>query len=332
MNSLNPNLISVILALIFFFCAIGVILIGIWIYKNGSLSRKEERITNFVSTSSGVSQASPNQDSIPESKLNIGKYRDWVNKYLSKFSSDKLQLKLSSVYWAITDTEFILIWISATVLAISLGWLISQNILGGIFLAVIVYMLPRILLDRAITQRQKKFHTQLLDFLVLIKGAIQAGYSFMQAIDLAVNEIPAPASEEFRRVINEMRLGITLEAALNNLLQRMENDDLQIVSTAIIINSQIGGNLSTVLEASISTIRDRMALMGEVRALSSYGRYVGYFLTMLPFIAGVLIFMVSPGYFDVVKTSSLTQIIFLVAFVSIFIGNIWIRRIVQIKV
>jgi tight adherence protein B len=104
------------------------------------------------------------------------------------------------------------------------------------------------------------------------------------------------------------------------------------VITAIIINSQVGGNLSTVLEASISTIRDRIQLMGEVRSLTSYGRYVGYFLTLMPFIAGVLIFLVTPDYFEPVKTSRLTQIIFLAAFIGIFIGNAWIRKIVKIRV
>ena len=83
-------------------------------------------------------------------------------------------------------------------------------------------MVPRILLDRAIAQRQKKFHTQLLDVLVLIKGAVQAGYSLLQALDLAVKEIPAPASEEFGRVLREMRLGISLEGTLFNLQKNGE--------------------------------------------------------------------------------------------------------------
>ena len=332
MSSLNQDLITVILLAVSLFCAIGVILIGNWVYKNGPLSKKQERISRFVASSLDDSQVTPTRGSLPPSKLDIGKFRDWINKYLSSLSSEKLQIKLSSVYWAITDTEFILICIVATVLTFLLGWLIPGNILGGIFLAVIAIMVPRILLDRAIAQRQQKFHTQLLDVLLLIKGAVQAGYSLMQALDLAVKEIPAPASEEFGRVLREIRLGITLEGTLFNLAQRMENDDLQIVITAIIINSQIGGNLSTVLEASISTIRDRMHLMGEIRSLTSYGRYVGYFLTLMPFVAGVLIFLVSPDYFDTVKTSSLTQIIFLAAFFGIFIGNIWIRRIVRIRV
>ena len=332
MSSLNQDLITVIFFAVSLFCAIGVILIGNWVYKNGPFSKKQERISRFVASSLDDRQVTPARGSLPPSKLDIGKFRDWINKYLSSLSSEKLQIKISSVYWAVTDTEFILIRIVATVLSFLLGWLIPGNILGGIFLAVIANMVPRILLDRAIAQRQQKFHTQLLDVLLLVKGAVQAGYSLMQALDLAVKEIPAPASEEFGRVLREIRIGITLEGTFVNLAQRMENDDLQIVMTAIIINSQVGGNLSTVLEASITTIRDRMQLMAEVRALTSYGSYVGYFLTLMPFVAGVLIFLVDPDYFDTVKTSSLTQIIFLAAFFGIFIGNFLIRRIVRIRV
>ena len=262
----------------------------------------------------------------------IGKFREWINKSLSSLSSDKLQIKLSSAYWAITDTEYILIRILATGLAFLLGWLIPGNILGGIFLAAITIMVPPILLDRAIAQRQQKFHTQLLDVLILIKGAVQAGYSLMQALDLAVKEIPAPASEEFGRVLLEIQFGLTLEGALFNLAERMASDDMQIVVTAIIINAQVGGNLSTVLEATISTIRDRVHLLGEIRSLTSYSRYVGNLLTLMPFMTGFIIFLLSPDYFDTVKTSFFTQIVFLMALLGVIIGNIWIRRIAWVRV
>jgi tight adherence protein B len=112
----------------------------------------------------------------------------------------------------------------------------------------------------------------------------------------------------------------------------MENDDLQIVVTAVIINSQVGGNLSTVLDAAITTIRDRMHLMSEIRSLTSYSRYVGNFLTLMPFVAGLLIFIMSPRHFDTVKTSSIVQIIFVAAFIGVIIGNIWVRQLVKIKV
>jgi tight adherence protein B len=330
---ITPNLITLILLAVFLFSALGVVLVGIWIYRRGPASRKQERLQRFITPIVGEEhQQATRRDLLILSNRDIGKFRDWLNRSLEIISSEKLQVKLSSAYWPVTDTEFILLRILTVALSFLLGWQIPDNILGGIFLGVIALMLPSIMLDRAIAQRQKKFHNQLLDVLVLIQGAVQAGYSLMQSLDLAVNEVPAPASEEFGRVLREIRLGISLEGALFNLAERMENDDLQIVVTAIIINAQVGGNLSTVLEATITTIRDRMQLMGEIQSLTAYARYVGNFLSLMPFLAGLAIFIINPTFFDTVRTSILTQLIFVMAFLGVIIGNIWIRQIVKIRV
>jgi len=112
----------------------------------------------------------------------------------------------------------------------------------------------------------------------------------------------------------------------------MESDDLQIVITAILINAQVGGNLSTVMEAAISTIRDRMHLLGEIRSLTSYARYVGNFLTFMPFLTALAIFLINPEYFDTVKTNLFTQLAMLIALVGIILGNLVIRSMVRIRV
>jgi len=328
----NQNVINIILLVVSLVCVLGVILIGYWLYKNQASSKKQGRISHFIAPSTKVVKTAASRDASRQSNQRLDSFRDWINETLSSLSSEKLQIKLSSAYWAITDTEYILIRGVGSVLAFLLGWLITGNILGGIFLGSIAIMLPPIMLDRAIAQRQQKFHNQLLDVLILVNGAVQAGYSLMQALDVAVNEIPAPASEEFGRIMHEMRLGISLEGALINLAERMESDDLQIVVTAIIINAQVGGNLSTVLGAAIATIRDRMQLSSEIRSLTSYSRYVGNFLTLLPFITGLAIFVLSPNYFDTVGTSLITQIILGAAVVGVILGNIWIRQLVKIKV
>jgi len=313
-------------------CLTGVILIGSWVFRKGPLSKRQDRITQFVNPSSDDLQGSSTQKPKRLSTEEIEKIREWINNSLHGLSSDKLKLKLSSAYWSVTDTEYILMRAAATMLGFFLGWLITGNPLAGILLAVITILVPPILLDRAITQRQQRFHNQLLDVLLLITGAVQAGYSLMQALDLAVKEIPAPAAEEFGRVLREIRFGISLEGSLNNLAERMSSDDMQIVVTAIIINSQVGGSLSTVLESTISTIRDRMHLAGEVRSLTSYARYVGNFLSLMPFIMGFIIFLMAPNFFATVKTSMVTRGILLMALFGLIIGNVWIRRIVQIKV
>jgi tight adherence protein B len=308
-----------------------VILIGVWIYRNGQSSTRQGRIANFVDSSINDSQETSTGNKL-FSHQNIVKFRAWINDTLTGLSSEKLKLKLSSAYWTITDTEFVLIRIVGTALTFLLGWAIAGNIMGGLFLAAIAIVILPILLDMSIAKRQQKFHEQLLDVLIMIKGAVQAGYSLMQALDLAIKEIPAPSNEEFGRVLREVQFGIPLEGALFNLGKRMQSDDLQIVVTAIVINSQVGGNLSTVLDATITTIRDRMHLFGEIRSLTSYARYVGNFLTLMPFITGFAIFMMTPDYFDTVKTSTITQIILVMALLGVIIGNIWIRKLVQIKV
>lgn len=324
--------ITIILIVVCASSFLGLILVVLMFTRNKAIAQKEGRISRFVTTPTEVETTIGSSGVRDQRAQRIGRLREWVNNYLSNISSEKLKLKLSSAYWEITDTEFILIRYGGSIIGFFLAWLLFGNPLAGIFLAVIVLLVPPILLDRSITRRQKKFHDQLLDVLVLIKGAVQAGYSLMQALDLAVHEIPAPASEEFGRVLHENRLGVTMESALINLSERMENDDLQIVVTAIIINSQVGGNLSTVLESAIGTIRDRMHLFGEVKALTSYSRFVGMFLTLMPFIAGLVIFLFSPSYFDTVKTSALTQGIFAVALVGVILGNLWVKKIVDIKV
>jgi tight adherence protein B len=262
----------------------------------------------------------------------FAKFRSWLNKVLIGLSSEQLQIKISSAYWPITDVEFIVIRIVAALLGLVVGWLSMGSILAGLFLGILMIFLPPVVLERSIVERQNKFHSQLMDVLIMIKGAVQAGYSLPQSLDLALKEMPEPSSEEFSRVLREVRFGFPLEQALTNMAERMENDDLHIVVTAIIINAQVGGNLSTVLESTIDTIRDRMQLSSEVRSLTSYARYVGNFLSFLPFVAGIVIFFLTPDYFQSVLNSLLVQVIFAAALIGIVVGNIWIRRIATIKV
>jgi len=275
--------------------------------------------------------SAPNEEIPNLGAGNLSSFRGKINRALAIFSTYSLQQKISAAYWPISDIEFIFIRIGVTVLGFIIGMLIPRNIIGGIGLGAVFFLIPGFLINRSITNRQKKFQNQLLDFLVLIKGAVLAGFSLYQALEMAIKESSSPISEEFGRVIREVQIGIPLEHALINLKDRMQSDDLQIVVTAIVINSQVGGNLSTILEAAINTIRERINLFGEIRSLSSYSRYVGTFLSLLPFIAALIIFLLDPGYFAHVLDSIIVQVIFVVALISIVIGNIIIQRIVRIR-
>jgi tight adherence protein B len=254
-----------------------------------------------------------------------------MNSMLSVLVSHRLSLNLSSANWPITETEYVLIRFWGAVVGFGLGWLFGRSILSGIGLAVLAFLIPELLLRRSINNRQLQFERQLVDVLVLTTGAVRAGYSLPQALELVSREMRAPASEEFRRVRHEIGLGLSLTQALNNLVARMQNDDLYLVVTAININTQVGGNLVTMLQAVTATIRERIRLFGEVRVLTAQQRFGSFILTFLPIGIGAGMFVINPDY---MKRLFEPQIICIPigAAIGIVLGNILIRRLGKIEV
>jgi tight adherence protein B len=142
----------------------------------------------------------------------------------------------------------------------------------------------------------------------------------------------SPASDEFRKVRREVELGLPMSQALINLTNRMESDDLFLIVTAININTQVGGNLTVMLDAVSETIRERIRILGEVRVLTSYARYSSYLLSALPFITSGVIFLMNPSYMEKLLEPGITRYMLIGALSGILLGNIWLRRLAKIEV
>jgi len=212
----------------------------------------------------------------------LARLRIRLNAMLSSLSSEKISLQLMQANLRISVTEFLLVRIWLTVVGLLVGWITSGTIISGIGLAMIAYLIPEIYLRRRISKRLIQFEKQLVDVLVLINGAVRAGFSLLQAIEVVAREMKPPASEEFKRVVHEVGLGLALPQALINLAERMRNADLDLMVTSIEIHYRVGGNLTTMLTAVTETIRERTRLFGEVRVITTQQRYTGYLLSVYP--------------------------------------------------
>jgi tight adherence protein B len=188
-------------------------------------------------------------------------------------------------------------------------------------------------------RRLSTFNRQLPDTITLLANSLRAGSSFLQGVELVTREARPPISEEFERVVREMSLGVALQPALGNLVRRVASEDLELMVTAINIQSQVGGNLATVLDSIAYTIRERVRIQGEIKTLTAMQRYSGYVITLLPVGLAALLFLISPSYITVMlqKPPELfglpTGIVFFIlGGLSMLIGYVFIRRIVEIKV
>jgi len=145
-------------------------------------------------------------------------------------------------------------------------------------------------------------------------------------------ELPEPLGREFRTMFNEQRLGGPLEAALNNLCDRVPLQDLKFFASALLLQRQTGGNLAEILRQLSTVIRERFRLKGQVKALSAHGRMTSMILTGLPIITTFLLNLVAPEYLGSMFKDPDGQKLVFAAVVMVFIGSVIIQKIIKIKV
>ena len=258
--------------------------------------------------------------------------RRQLNSMLSLLGTEELNMQLMRANWKITSSEYILIRIGLMVVGFVVGWWIFGSLVSGLAAAILANLIPGIYLRRSASRRQIKFEGQLVDVLVLVNGAVKTGFSLLQALEVVEREMQSPASEEFRRVHTEIGVGLTLTQALNNLSDRMQNQDLDLVVTAVNIHDKVGGNLSTMLEAVTETVRERDRLFREARVLTTQQRYTSYLISLLPIAIGLLMFMLNPDYIMQLFTRGIYIVIPIFAVIGIIAGHFVLQRIAKIDV
>ena len=198
--------------------------------------------------------------------------------------------------------------------------------------AVIAYLIPMRYVKWRQTRRLKAFNARLPDTVSLLSNAMKAGLSLPQAIEAVANNASPPISDELSRVIREMKLGSATPAALANMVRRVGSEDLDLIVTAIGIQSSVGGNLARILDGISHTIRQRIQIKSQIGAMTAQMRASGWIITLLPFIVAAVLNIITPSYFRVMFTDPAGRVLLGLAGLSIFIGNVFVRRITNFKV
>jgi tight adherence protein B len=201
----------------------------------------------------------------------------------------------------LTVTEFYLIKVVCAFAGAGIGAFIGRAsneamILSGLVGFVLISFVPNLYVGYAAGQRVTKFNAQLGDTINMMANSLRSGYSLLQSMELVSREAPQPTSAEFRRVVQEVGLGLSTEAALDNLLKRVPSDDLDLLITAVNIQLESGGNLAQILETIGHTIRERIRIKGEIQVLTAQGRISAYVITGLPIALAIMITLINPGY------------------------------------
>lgn len=229
-------------------------------------------------------------------------------------------------------SEFVMIQLAFLVVGVLLGlWRFGfapQFVIAGVG----AYLLPMRYVKFRQGRRLKAFNGRLPDTLSLLSNAMKAGLSLPQAVEAVARNASPPISDELNRAIREMNLGSPTPQAMANMVRRVGSEDLDLIVTAISIQSTVGGNLARILDGISHTIRQRIQMKAQISAMTAQMRASGWIITLLPFAVAGILDVITPSYFRVMFDEPLGRVMLVLVVISIFIGNLFIRRITSFRV
>ncbi|MCZ7549111.1 MAG: type II secretion system F family protein [Anaerolineales bacterium] len=273
--------------------AVGLLAVGLFVSIRSERSLVDERLGQFLEEAGSAETAKAERSALTE----------WVNRQAKKSSTgERIARQLARADLKFQVGEYFALIVISTVGTAAIFWLLA----GGGFQArgigtalaggLVGAFIPSLYVRSQQGKRLRRFNDQLSDMLNLMVNGLRAGYSVMQAMEAVSKELPPPISDEFRRVVQEMQIGIPMETALENLYRRIPSDDLDFVITAVNVQREVGGNLSEILDTISFTIRERVRIKGEIRVLTSQVRTSGTAMALIPIFLVVFLWFLNPEY------------------------------------
>jgi tight adherence protein B len=254
-----------------------------------------------------------------------------AERYFGWGKVDNLQRQLLQADIYLAPNTFISLAILLSGLGFLIGWLVGSWTwsLGSSFLLGI---LPIMFLRWKRKRKTLKIERYMPDAMELLARSLRAGHTLSGTLDLVSQEIPGPLGAEMRITYEEQKLGLSMPQAFRRMGERVASQDLRFFVTAVIIQSETGGNLAEILENIGLIIRDRLKLKGKVKGLTAEGRFSALILSLLPFVTFLALYLLNRDYVMTLFRDPLGITLLTVALTIISIGIFIMKRMVVIKV
>lgn len=243
-----------------------------------------------------------------------------------------LDLKLKRARIPFTGAEYIVAnLITAAVVGISV-YMVTINYNFAVTVAVFIPLILWGFVLYSFRKHKNAFTEQLGDCLITIANALRAGYSFQQAMDVVAREVDLPISKEFMKTSTDVKMGVPLESALEQMDSRIDSTDFTLVVTAVLIQREVGGNLAQILDTISDTITERIRMKREINSLTAQGRFSSIVLLILPFALGAVSFIINPDQMSVFFEETIGKVLLVGSVIMDIIGFVLIQKIVDIDV
>ena len=245
---------------------------------------------------------------------------------------ERLEADLERANLPLRAAEALFFALAGAVLAALFTLFLTGSPLIALVVLLVAALLPKAIVNIRVSRRTKAFEAQLPDMLDLLAGTLRAGYSIAQGVEAVSREIDEPMRRELQRVVNEHRLGRSLEESLDGVATRMGSEDFAWAVMAIRIQREVGGNLAELLLTVSKTMTQRERLRRDVASLTAEGRMSAMVLGLMPFILGAVMFVINPEYVMALLTPGLGYVMLGASLVSMAVGFVWMKKLITVEV
>lgn len=323
----GPSRTPILLALLAAAC---VLAFGWVVVRSKRTAEADRRLDQLLNYRTGVRPSGDPRKGEPSHRSRVQAIDDLLARNKGYRKSEEL---LAAAAVNLTPGGWLVIRVAVSVaLMIVVGLLTSAFILSVIVGGLAGWLVTIAWISSRRSARRRMFSDDLPDFLMLLASGLRAGLSFNNSLESAASEGKGEVGRQMRRALRAVQVGVPLDTALMDCAERMDSEDLRWTVTALSIQQQVGGNLSTILDAAARTIRARHELRREVRTLSAEGRLSAYILVALPVLVFCFLAVFRPEYISKLWLDPLGLVMLIGLSLSMLAGWMWMKAVVRIEV
>lgn len=231
----------------------------------------------------------------------------------------------------IEPEEFFLVWVVVTFAPAALVNFATQSLLATLLAVVVFSFIPPGYIRFLKKKNSDAFEEQLGSCLMLISNSLRSGFSFEQAFESSAEDSKDPLKKEFGRAARELKMGVGLERALDGVSERTDSKNMRLVTSAVLVQRQVGGNLADILDSVSDTIRERITIKKNIKTLTAQGRISGIIIGALPIFMFVMISIINPSYMSVFTTTTIGKLMLATSIFFEVVGALIIRKLIDVK-
>jgi tight adherence protein B len=253
------------------------------------------------------------------------RYQNWQKK-----RTDRVTKNLEGYFVVLEKKKKELLFFAPFIFA-GLGFILLRNLLGLVIGFVFGLGFPSLMARKISGDRIKKVQKQLVDTLMILSSCLKGGLSFLQAIEVVSEEMPAPISEEFGLILKENKLGIELGVSLDRFKKRVPLEEVKLMVNSILVARETGGEFSRVIFRLIETIRNNLKLKEKINTMTLMGKMQGWIMSVLPLVFVLFISKQDPEHFKVMFQSEQGRFLIMLGVGLWIVGVVAIKKISTLK-